>query len=128
MDSSLLVSLRQYRPLEGRDSLENFITEVFAWLLHYASGVSEAVLTCLQRAMPESEGFDLPFYSEEIEWDTQARLVSRRPDMQATWPGRWPLYDHGLNFSPTLTIQFTWKRPCSKSFAIPRPWRNSANG
>lgn len=94
MDSSLLVSLRQYRPREGRDSLENFITEVFAWLLRNGNGISEAVLTQLQRGMPEREGFDLPRDSEEIEWNTQARLGSRRPDMQAIWPGMVLVFEH----------------------------------
>ncbi|MDI5891093.1 hypothetical protein [Halomonas rhizosphaerae] len=94
MDSSLLVSLRQYRPREGRDSLENFITEVFAWLLRNGNGISEAVLTQLQRAMPEREGFDLPRDSEEIEWNTQAQLGSRRPDMQAMWPGMAIIFEH----------------------------------
>ncbi|WP_108447038.1 PD-(D/E)XK nuclease family protein [Halomonas denitrificans] len=94
MDSSLLVSLRQYRPREGRDSLENFITEVFAWLLRSSSGISEAVLAYLQRAMPEGEGFDLPRDSEDVEWSTQARLGSRRPDMQVTWPGMALIFEH----------------------------------
>lgn len=98
MDSSLLVSLRQYRPREGRDSLENFVTEVFAWLLRNASGISEAVLERLQTAMPEGKGFDLPRDSEEVEWSTQSRLGSRRPDMQATWPGMALIFEHKVWF------------------------------
>lgn len=94
MDSSLLVSLRQYRPREGRDSLENFITEVFAWLLRNANGISEAVLARLQHAMPEGEGLDLPRDSEDVEWSTQAHLGSRRPDMQASWPGMALIFEH----------------------------------
>ncbi|MDT0501764.1 MULTISPECIES: PD-(D/E)XK nuclease family protein [unclassified Halomonas] len=94
MDSSLLVSLRKYRPREGRDSLENFITEVFAWLLRNASGISETMLARLQRAMPEEEGFDLPRDSEDVEWSTQTRLGSRRPDMQVIWPGMALIFEH----------------------------------
>lgn len=94
MDSSLLVSLRQYRPREGRDSLENFITEVFAWLLRNANGISETILARLQRAMPEGEDFDLPWDSEDIEWSTQARLGSRRADMQVAWPGMVLIFEH----------------------------------
>ena len=94
MDCSLLVSLRQYRPREGRDSLENFITEVFAWLLRNSSGISSAFLLRLQRAMPEGQGFDLPTEEDEVEWSTQARLGSRRPDMQAIWPGMALIFEH----------------------------------
>ncbi|MGM0824600.1 MAG: hypothetical protein ACQEUY_07765 [Pseudomonadota bacterium] len=94
MDNSLLVSLRQYRPREGRDSLENFITEVFAWLVRNASGISDAVLARLQQAMLEGKSFDLPTDGEEIKWDTQVRLGSRRPDMQATWPGIALVFEH----------------------------------
>ncbi len=94
MDCSLLVSLRQYRPREGRDSLENFITEVFAWLLRNSSGISNAFLLQLQRAMPEGQGFDLPTEEDEVEWSTQARLGSRRPDMQAIWPGMAVIFEH----------------------------------
>lgn len=94
MDNSLLVSLRQYRPREGRDSLENFVTEVFAWLLRNGGGTRKALLTLLRDAMPEGQTFDLPRENEEIEWSTQARLGSRRPDMQATWPGIVLIFEH----------------------------------
>lgn len=94
LDYSLLVSLRQYRPREGRDSLENFITEVFAWLLRNSSGISNAFLSRLQRAMPEEQGFDLPTEEDEVEWNTQARLGSCRPDMQAIWPGMALIFEH----------------------------------
>ncbi|MEM6502043.1 MAG: hypothetical protein AAF685_09415, partial [Cyanobacteria bacterium P01_C01_bin.89] len=33
MGNGLLSSLRKYRPREGHDPLENFITEAFAWIL-----------------------------------------------------------------------------------------------
>lgn len=118
MDSSLLVSLRQYRPREGRDSLENFITEVFAWLLRNSSGISEAVLARLQRAMPEVEGFDLPRDSEDVEWSTQARLGSRRPDMQVTWPGMALIFEHKV-WSGLRDAQITGYRElaCQKFYA-----------
>lgn len=94
MDSSLLVSLRRYRPREGRDSLEDFITEAFCWLLRHSSGVASAVLAHVQGAMPDGQKFDLPGENEEIEWRTQFQLGSRRPDMQASWRGVTLIFEH----------------------------------
>jgi hypothetical protein len=34
MATGLLESLRKYRPREGKDPLENFITEAFSWILN----------------------------------------------------------------------------------------------
>lgn len=94
MDNSLLVSLRQYRPRENRDSLENFVTEAFAWLLRNVTGTTHAVLTQLQKDMPEGAYFDLPGDLDEIEWSTQSQLDTQRPDMLASWPGVALVFEH----------------------------------
>lgn len=44
MDDSLLVRLRSYRPREGRDSLEDFVTEAFCWLLRQSEEFSKYFL------------------------------------------------------------------------------------
>ena len=41
METGLLESLRKYRPREGKDPLENFITEAFAWILNNYSDFAE---------------------------------------------------------------------------------------
>ncbi|TDU23542.1 hypothetical protein C8E00_10229 [Chromohalobacter marismortui] len=49
MDDSLLVSLRRYRPREGRDSLEDYLTEIFDWLLRNSREVAVAFLDTVMR-------------------------------------------------------------------------------
>ncbi len=51
MDDSLLVSLRQYRPREGRDSLEDFVTEIFCWILRNSLESRSAVLAAIKETL-----------------------------------------------------------------------------
>ena len=76
---SLLLSLRKYRPREGRDSLEDFITEAFAWLLRqcpeFGNMCLEDIYSQLESERPA--GID----PHGLHWETQVTLNGKRPDM-----------------------------------------------
>jgi len=78
MDVGLLEALRKYRPREGRDPLENFITEAFAWILNNHLDFSEYFLSEL-RAKPNMQilGID----EKDCEWITQYNFDGVFPDM-----------------------------------------------
>lgn len=95
MDDSLLVSLRQYRPREGRDSLEDFVTEVFAWLLRNVEGVAEKVLETTVMRMQADRRIDVPVC--DVTWDTQVVYPGARLDMLAQWPGGAILFEHKVH-------------------------------
>ena len=77
--NSLLLRLRSYRPREGRDSLEDFVTESFAWLLQQCPDVARVVLGKVYSLL----GTELPADNdiEQLEWKTQLTIDSKRPDM-----------------------------------------------
>jgi hypothetical protein len=77
--NSLLLRLRSYRPREGRDSLEDFVTESFAWLLQQYPDVARVVLGKVYSLL----GPDLPLDNdiEQLEWKTQLTIGGKRPDM-----------------------------------------------
>lgn len=77
--NSLLLRLRSYRPREGRDSLEDFVTESFAWLLQQYPEVARAVLAKVYSLL----GAELPADddAEQLEWKTQLTVGGKRPDM-----------------------------------------------
>ncbi|SHM13302.1 PD-(D/E)XK nuclease family protein [Vreelandella subglaciescola] len=95
MDDSLLVSLRQYRPREGRDSLEDFITEVFAWLLRNVEGVAAKVLETTVMRMRADRRIDVPMC--DVTWDTQVAYPGARLDMLAQWAGGAILFEHKVH-------------------------------
>ncbi|MCK0744274.1 hypothetical protein [Chromohalobacter nigrandesensis] len=88
MDDSLLVSLRRYRPREGRDSLEDYLTEIFAWLLRNSREVAYAFLDTVMSHVPEADRLELPDADQDITWETQAPYPGARLDMLAQWPSR----------------------------------------
>lgn len=88
--SSLLTALRVYRPREGLDPLENFVTEAFAWLLqnrpefgHFYLG---KICHRLQVAAPEK--------NSPADWKTQLFLGGVYPDLVATYAGTALLFEH----------------------------------
>ncbi|WP_168380942.1 PD-(D/E)XK nuclease family protein [Modicisalibacter radicis] len=97
MDDSLLVSLRRYRPREGRDSLEDYITEIFAWLLRNSREVADAFLDIVMARVPKADRIELPDADQEITWDTQAPYPGARLDMLAQWPGGALLFEHKVH-------------------------------
>lgn len=97
MDDSLLVSLRRYRPREGRDSLEDYLTEIFAWLLRNSRNVADAFLDTVMTHVPEADRLELPAYDQEVTWETQATYPGARLDMLAQWPGGALLFEHKVH-------------------------------
>ncbi|WP_049721512.1 PD-(D/E)XK nuclease family protein [Gilvimarinus polysaccharolyticus] len=93
----LLVHLRSYRPREGRDSLENFVTEVFRWLLANDDIFSEYFIEYLQERIPEGHRLTSP--SGNIRWSSQFSLNGVRPDMVAQWPGNILIFEHKVDAS-----------------------------
>tara|TARA_B100000700_G_scaffold59109_1_gene64237 strand:+ start:26601 stop:27749 length:1149 start_codon:yes stop_codon:yes gene_type:complete len=97
MDDSLLVSLRRYRPREGRDSLEDYITEIFAWLLRNSREVADAFLDNVMARLPEADRIELPNADQDVTWDTQRSYPGARLDMLAQWPGGALLFEHKVH-------------------------------
>jgi hypothetical protein len=98
MTDSLLVTLRSYRPRAGRDPLEDFVTEAFAWTLrtHPALGATFLDAVC-ERAGVEPAG-------DEVEWTTQVRLESGIADMIARQGNQMVLFEHKMH-SPATAKQ-----------------------
>lgn len=76
MNHDLLISLRKYRPREGHDPLENFITEAFCWILKSYDDFSLFFIDHLFEKM-NVEKKDI----ENHEWSTQANFGGLSPDM-----------------------------------------------
>jgi hypothetical protein len=76
MKHDLLISLRKYRPREGHDPLENFITEAFCWILKSYGDFSIFFIDHLFEKM-NVEKKDI----ENHEWSTQANFEGFFPDM-----------------------------------------------
>lgn len=92
MADGLLVSLRSYRARPDRDSLEDFITEAFCWLLKQSPRLSAALFERINAELPEAKRFSLP--EDQPEWQTQVTLGSNRIDMMASWPGMRLIFEH----------------------------------
>ncbi len=73
MVRGLLESLKQYRPREGKDPLENFITEAFAWILRENPAFSAFFLKKLD--------LGIEIESTNCEWITQYNFNGIYPDM-----------------------------------------------
>ena len=78
METGLLESLRKYRPREGKDPLENFITEAFAWILRNHSDFSDyflnEIIVKLNMQLHDIDG-------KNCEWMTQYNFDGFFPDM-----------------------------------------------
>lgn len=91
--SSLLTSLRKYRPRENSNPVENFITEAFAWLLrkdpdlgrYLVNQFAERLINSSKKFTPTNDG---------IVWSTQANYGGVFPDMEAKWPGMTLVFEH----------------------------------
>jgi len=91
METGLLGSLRKYRPREGKDPLENFITEAFAWILSTYPGFSEFFVTEILKAMPmPMQGMG----SKNCEWRTQYNFDGVFPDMVVLSGNKVIVFEH----------------------------------
>ncbi len=77
MKTSLLTALRDFRPREGHDPLENFITEAFAWLLINHEGFSRFYLAKVGQRL----GLAADHQTTSAEWTTRMNLGGVFPDL-----------------------------------------------
>jgi hypothetical protein len=80
MNYNLLSSLRKYRPREGKDSLENYITEAFGWILNSFKDFSNYFTNILIEKL-EIKRSEI----DEVNWITQANFGGVFPDMLCTF-------------------------------------------
>ena len=79
MNTDLFTSLRKYRPRDGHDPLENFITEAFAWLLRSDVNFSNYFLSKVREGLGSS--VKIPTRIKKINWLTQVNWDGKFPDM-----------------------------------------------
>ncbi len=91
MDQGLLVRLRSYRPGQNRDSLENFVTEAFRWLIESTVEVEQAFLEKLRK---EGGLADWLTPIPAMQWATQESLGTKRPDMVARSENLQLIFEH----------------------------------
>ena len=89
MEDSLLVSLRSYRTRPGRDPLEDFITEAFAWLLRTHPHIGASFLDHIDEkiGLPTNQRGDLS-------WRTQVSVEEGILDMMVQTGDRVYLFEH----------------------------------
>lgn len=89
---SLFAALRTYRPRPGRDSLEDFITEAWCWLLTRFPSLAEAVL----RKIWDLAAGGGPHVGRFVpdKWQTQVTASGSRFDMIAERAGRGIVFEH----------------------------------
>ena len=115
MNIGLLESVRKYRPREGRDPLEDFITEAFAWILSNHSDFSEFFI----KEINKEPGMGLPAIDgKDCKWITQYYIKSCFLDMvcisnknaivfeHKTWS---PLHDNQLEEYKKRAAEFSYK-------------------
>lgn len=91
MNKGLLESVRKYRPREGKDPLENFITEAFAWILGNHSEFSEYFL---DKILIELSIPDFGMSGNNCEWLTQTSFDGFFPDMVCISNGRAIVFEN----------------------------------
>lgn len=88
--TSLLTALRNYRPRENHDPLENFITEAFAWLLINHPKFGRFYLGRILSLLGLGE---LPT-GHSIKWETQVNLGGVYPDLVGEVGAHAYLFEH----------------------------------
>lgn len=88
METGLFEALRKYSPREGKDPLENFITEGFAWLLNKYSEFGEFFLRRLEKKL------QLDVNKYDCKWSTQVNFDGKRPDMVYRWENKAIVFEH----------------------------------
>lgn len=77
MKTSLLCALRNFRPRENHDPLENFITEAFGWLLINRDGFGSFYLSKVRARL----GLGVREIRSPLEWTTRLNLEGVFPDL-----------------------------------------------
>jgi len=91
MEANLFLSLRKYRPRDNRDSLENFITEAFAWILNSYPGFSEHYLNYLSKEL------DYSISDLANKWETQSNFYGFFPDLVYKFGANALVFEHKVN-------------------------------
>ena len=89
METGLLESLRKYRPREGNDPLENFITEAFGWILNNYPDFGDYFLKEIS-----SQVNILGMDGKNCEWITQYNFNGVFPDMVCISNNRAIVFEH----------------------------------
>lgn len=92
-EDSLLVSLSSYRPRPDKKSIEDFITEAFAWLLRSQRELGRSFLAEVESRLESRSGLQINL-SEDVEWSTQRTFPQSRPDMVAEAGGKATVFEH----------------------------------
>jgi len=79
---SLFLALRRFRPGPGRDPLEDFVTEAWAWLLRHHASLAETFIADL-RVRARRKGVLLPPLDDQVDWQTQQMTRHGRLDLVA---------------------------------------------
>jgi hypothetical protein len=96
MDDSLLVSVSSYRPRPGRESIEDFITESFAWLLRSREKLQKEFIEKIDSRV-RSENNEVLDFPKTAQWSTQVSFPTSRPDMVARADGRAIAFEHKIH-------------------------------
>ena len=91
--TDLLIRLRRYRTRENTTSLENYITEAFAWLLDTFPETANSILEMISE---KCEPFSI---SKSIRVSTQENLEGCFPDMILEWEGMTLVFEHKVDAS-----------------------------
>ena len=86
MATGLFEALRRYSLKENRDSLENFITEGFAWILNNYPDFGEFFLQKIKEKLKE-RGREWSIGNYDCEWLTQENFDGKYPDMVCHFNG-----------------------------------------
>ena len=92
MNTDLFTSLRKYRPRDGHDPLENFITEAFAWLLRSDINFSNYFLSKIRKELNSS--VKIPNNIKKSNWLTQVNWDGKFPDMICELDGYVFIFEH----------------------------------
>jgi len=80
MSTDLFTSLKKYRPTDGKNSVENFITEAFAWLLRFDKGFALEYFNKIIVLLGDKKKFpDLS--GPTLQWSTQVNFKGKFPDL-----------------------------------------------
>ena len=90
MKTSLLCALRDFRPRDGHDPVENFITEAFAWLLINHPAFGRFYLSKIGRRL----GLDDSKGRASIDWTTRLNLGGVFPDLVGIAGSTAYLFEH----------------------------------
>jgi hypothetical protein len=90
VDDDLLIALRTYRPRDGLDPLENFVSEAFAWVLRNHPALAGRLLARVEARQGRSAAGAGPWT-----WSTQVTLRNgKRPDLVCEGGGAVYGFEH----------------------------------